>query len=144
MYPDLSGPAASKTSFVSTDILSGYAKPDGLILGVVKAARPSWDGLKTVIHALSDADETLVLLMKSKSAAFLVGRVVLIDPIASAATWIDDMAYRFEIFAPLRVSEAYRNRAERAPCPECLNVVRLERMPAHLERVHGLTIVVVE
>jgi hypothetical protein len=140
MYPDPSGNPVRKSSFISAEVLRGYVKPDGLLLGVVKAARPSWVRANTIIQVLTGPDEELILLVTSKAAGWLVGRVVLIDPISGSVTWVEDRSYLFKIVAPLRVPESYRHTTERALCPECPNVVRIENLLSHLERVHGITI----
>lgn len=140
MYPEQTRGPRVRTSIISTEVIRGYDTPKGLLLGIVKAARPSWDRLNTLIHVLSGADENLILLMKGKAAGFLVGRIVLIDPTAASVTWTEDAVFRFTILTPLVVTEGYLSIVERAICPECPNTVRLDRLTLHLERVHGIAV----
>lgn len=126
-----------RASLIFPDELATYDSPEGLLIGVVKAAETA--ASCTILQIESGASETLFLLIKN-NAGFLVGRIVVVDPSASVVRWIENASYTFSIIAPLRAGEKCVQQRVNASCPECDDVVRIGNLARHLRRVHGFTI----
>lgn len=135
----LLGDQQVKTTLITAEIIASYEKTEGLLIGVVKAAQTSRNNSCTIITIQAGADETLFLFMKN-NAGFLVGRIIVIDSAASMVRWIDNPSYAFSVLAALRVPQGCSHDVDRVKCPECENIVRIERLPRHLEHIHDFTI----